>query len=124
MTVSTTAKLRASLLDAIGSSPAIATVVAETGSIVVVCGQSATPPAIEATDAAGLVDRVEACVAAEHDAAISLRVITGPGTSVMHGWRLSGDRAVKLDASTVRWAHTTDASSGVPLPPEPGVTFA
>ncbi|MGX2998420.1 hypothetical protein JNUCC64_29850 [Streptomyces sp. JNUCC 64] len=52
-----------------------------------------------------------------------LRTITPGHDDRVQGWRLSGDGLLPLTAAEVFDAYCTDAASGEPVPPEPGVDY-
>lgn len=81
-----------------------------------------------------VVERLCAAVTGGASAAVVLRVVTGRishtlpdgsdvPVSLVLGWRLGGHALHPLDEAQMFDAHCTDAASGEPLPPEPGVEY-
>lgn len=54
---------------------------------------------------------------------IVMRTSTPHGADRVHGWRLRGESLEPLTAGEVFDAYCTDAASGDPVPPEPGVDY-
>lgn len=97
--------------------------------------RSGGPPPVACADPGEMVDRTVAFCEQRVDVAIVLRFTglqasmpaddeTGVLSTIMCGYRLTVDRAVRLPAETVRAAHLTDQRTGEQLPDEPGLIFA
>ena len=81
------------------------------------------------------VERLSAALAGGRSASVVLRSFTQrvshtlpDGTEVpvkvVRGWQAADHALIPLDEAQMFDAHCTDAASGEPVPPEPGVEFA
>ncbi|MFE3830179.1 hypothetical protein [Streptomyces sp. NPDC059092] len=77
----------------------------------------------DTSEAAEFVSVLAAGVALETTGGVVLRT-TAPGTpDRLHGWRLAAGSLVPLTEGEVFSAYCTDAETGEPLSPEPGVEY-
>ncbi|QGV81716.1 hypothetical protein [Streptomyces ficellus] len=79
------------------------------------------PARLDSTEGAEFVTVLAAGIALESRGGLVLRTITPAAPDRVHGWRLDRGRLVPLTAAEVFNAYCTDADTGEPLPPEPGV---
>jgi hypothetical protein len=78
---------------------------------------------IDATEGTEFVTVLAAGIALEGAGGVVLRT-SNPGTpDHLHGWRLHQGRLDPLTAGEVFSAYCTDAATGDPLSPEPGVEY-
>ncbi|WP_330176858.1 hypothetical protein OG875_27200 [Streptomyces sp. NBC_01498] len=78
---------------------------------------------LDPTGSAEFVTVLAAGIALDSPAGVVLRT-TGPGTpDRLHGWKLRGSALVPLNEAQVFSAYCTDADTGEPLSPEPGVEY-
>ncbi|WP_175408403.1 hypothetical protein [Streptomyces sp. TRM64462] len=81
------------------------------------------PAVLDSAEGAQFVTVLAAGIARETPGGLVLRT-TAPGTTDrLHGWRLDQGRLVPLTEAEVFNAYCTDADTGEPLPPEPGVEY-
>ncbi|MFJ8002344.1 hypothetical protein ACIQ7D_35460 [Streptomyces sp. NPDC096310] len=81
------------------------------------------PALFDTSEAAEFVSVLAAGVALESAGGVVLRT-TAPGTpDRLHGWRLAAGGLVPLTEGEVFSAYCTDADTGEPLSPEPGVEY-
>ncbi|MDX3855179.1 hypothetical protein [Streptomyces sp. AK02-01A] len=81
------------------------------------------PARLDSSEGAEFVSVLAAGIALESPGGVVLRT-TGPGTpDRLHGWRLRRDSLVPLTVGEVFSAYCTDADTGEPLSPEPGVEY-
>ncbi|GHA91879.1 hypothetical protein GCM10010346_13450 [Streptomyces chryseus] len=81
------------------------------------------PVQLPETEAAEFVTVLAAGIAAERPGGVVLRT-TAPGApDRLHGWRLQRGRLLALTAGEVFSAYCTDADTGDPVSPEPGVEY-
>ncbi|MBW5486389.1 hypothetical protein GPJ59_32150 [Streptomyces bambusae] len=86
-------------------------------------GEPEDPPRIEGRDGLDFVTVLAAGIALGGPGGLVLRT-TAPGAKDrVHGWRLAGGRLVALPAASVFDAYCTDADTGEPVAPEPGVDY-
>ncbi|KOU16970.1 hypothetical protein ADK52_32505 [Streptomyces sp. WM6372] len=81
------------------------------------------PPRIEGRDGLDFVTVLAAGLALGGPGGLVLRSTTDGIGDRVHGWRLDRGRLVPLSAAAVFNAYCTDADSGDPVPPEPGVEY-
>lgn len=79
------------------------------------------PPDIEGREGLDFVTVLAAGLALGGPGGLVLRSATEGHPDRVHGWRLDHGRLVPLSAAAVFNAYCTDADSGDPVPPEPGV---
>ncbi|MFD6938472.1 hypothetical protein ACFWAP_20275 [Streptomyces goshikiensis] len=80
------------------------------------------PPRIEGRDGLDFVTVLAAGIALGGPGGLVLRS-TAEGRDRVHGWRLDRGRLVPLSAASVFNAYCTDADTGDPVAPEPGVEY-
>ncbi|WP_405620309.1 hypothetical protein OG292_34400 [Streptomyces sp. NBC_01511] len=81
------------------------------------------PARLDASESAEFVTVLAAGIALDSHGGVVLRT-TGPGTpDRLHGWRLRDSGLVPLSEGQVFSAYCTDADTGEPLSPEPGVEY-
>ncbi|WP_138904949.1 hypothetical protein [Streptomyces albidochromogenes] len=81
------------------------------------------PVQLPETEAAEFVTVLAAGIAAQRPGGVVLRT-TAPGApDRLHGWRLQRGRLLALTAGEVFSAYCTDADTGDPVSPEPGVEY-
>ncbi|WP_236239027.1 hypothetical protein [Streptomyces sp. CC228A] len=84
---------------------------------------AAPPTSLDSADATEFLTVLAAGLARRSPGGLVLRT-TAPGSpDRLHGWRLDRGRLVPLTEAEVFDAYCTDADTGEPLPPEPGVTY-
>ncbi|MGI5483935.1 hypothetical protein [Streptomyces lavendofoliae] len=81
------------------------------------------PAVLDTTEAAEFVTVLAAGIALESPGGLVLRTTTPAAPDRVHGWRLDRGRLVPLTEAEVFNAYCTDADTGEPLPPEPGVDY-
>lgn len=86
-------------------------------------GGQDTSARIDATEGAEFVTVLAAGIALETSGGVVLRTSTPDGPDHLHGWRLHRGRLDPLTAGEVFSAYCTDAATGDPLSPEPGVEY-
>uniref|UniRef100_A0AAU2JJ34 Uncharacterized protein n=1 Tax=Streptomyces sp. NBC_00049 TaxID=2903617 RepID=A0AAU2JJ34_9ACTN len=82
-----------------------------------------TPPRIEGRDSLDFVTVLAAGLALGGPGGLVLRSTTDDHRDRVHGWRLDRGRLVALSAAAVFNAYCTDADTGDPVAPEPGVEY-
>ncbi|MFI5619028.1 hypothetical protein [Streptomyces sp. NPDC051567] len=82
-----------------------------------------TPPRTEGRDSLDFVTVLAAGLALGGSGGLVLRTTSGTGRDRVHGWRLDRGRLVPLSTAAVFNAYCTDADTGDPVPPEPGVEY-
>ncbi|AWK09372.1 hypothetical protein DDQ41_11055 [Streptomyces spongiicola] len=81
------------------------------------------PAVLDSFEAAEFTAVLAVGVALESPGGVVLRT-SGPGIpDRLHGWRLHGGRLLALTEAEVFSAYCTDAGTGEPLSPEPGVEY-
>ncbi|MFB7274968.1 hypothetical protein [Streptomyces sp. NPDC056244] len=81
------------------------------------------PALLDSSEGAEFVSLLALGIALESPGGVVLRT-TGPDApDRLHGWRLQGDTLVPLTEAEVFNAYCTDADTGEPFPPEPGVEY-
>ncbi|MEU0528435.1 hypothetical protein [Streptomyces niveus] len=81
------------------------------------------PARLDASESAEFVTILAAGIALDSPGGVVLRT-TGPGApDRLHGWRLRGGTLAPLSEGQVFSAYCTDADTGEPLSPEPGVEY-
>ncbi|MFJ2115596.1 hypothetical protein ACIOEX_27535 [Streptomyces sp. NPDC087850] len=86
-------------------------------------GPSGTPARLGTSEGAEFVTVLAAGIALESAGGVVLRT-TAPGTpDRLHGWRLRHGALTPLTVGEVFSAYCTDADTGEPLSPEPGVEY-
>ncbi|MCX4544796.1 hypothetical protein [Streptomyces sp. NBC_01565] len=83
----------------------------------------AAPPRIEGRDGLDFVTVLAAGIALGGPGGLVLRSTTEGFRDRVHGWRLDRGRLVPLSAASVFNAYCTDADTGDPVAPEPGVEY-
>ncbi|GAA2516487.1 hypothetical protein [Streptomyces gobitricini] len=81
------------------------------------------PAVLDPTEGAEFVTVLAAGIALESPGGLVLRTTTPAEPDRVHGWRLDHGRLVPLTAAEVFNAYCTDADTGEPLSPEPGVDY-
>lgn len=81
------------------------------------------PPRIEGRDGLDFVTVLAAGLALGGAGGLVLRSSTEGRSDRVHGWRLDRGRLVPLSAAAVFNAYCTDADTGDPVAPEPGVQY-
>ncbi|MEV0416310.1 hypothetical protein AB0I68_37580 [Streptomyces sp. NPDC050448] len=81
------------------------------------------PPRIEGPESLDFVSVLAAGLALGGPGGLVLRSTTGGHPDRVHGWRLDRGRLVPLSAAAVFNAYCTDADTGDPVAPEPGVEY-
>ncbi|MGA5170781.1 MULTISPECIES: hypothetical protein [Streptomyces] len=81
------------------------------------------PAVLDPTEAAEFVTVLAAGIALESPGGLVLRTTTPAAPDRVHGWRLDRGRLTPLTEAEVFNAYCTDADTGEPLPPEPGVDY-
>ncbi|MFF8833110.1 hypothetical protein [Streptomyces sp. NPDC015131] len=81
------------------------------------------PAVLDPTEGAEFATVLAAGIALESPGGLVLRTTTPAAPDRVHGWRLDRGRLVPLTAAEVFNAYCTDATTGEPLPPEPGVDY-
>ncbi|MER5733807.1 hypothetical protein ABT084_36690 [Streptomyces sp. NPDC002138] len=83
----------------------------------------ATPPRVDAGENLDFVTVLATGLALGGPGGLVLRTTAGDPRDRVHGWRLDRGRLVALSAAAVFNAYCTDAETGEPVPPEPGVEY-
>ncbi|MFF3290291.1 hypothetical protein [Streptomyces sp. NPDC003023] len=78
---------------------------------------------IDATEGAEFVTVLAVGIALQGSGGVVLRTSTPGAADHLHGWRLRQGRLDPLTAGEVFSAYCTDAATGDPIPPEPGVEY-
>ncbi|MFI6149600.1 hypothetical protein [Streptomyces sp. NPDC051109] len=81
------------------------------------------PPRMEGREGLDFVTVLAAGLALGGPGGLVLRSTTEGLADRVHGWRLDRGRLVPLSAAAVFNAYCTDADTGEPVPPEPGVEY-
>lgn len=81
------------------------------------------PPRVEGRDGLDFVTVLAAGLALGGSGGLVLRTTTADHRDRVHGWRLDRGRLSVLSAAAVFNAYCTDADTGEPVPPEPGVEY-
>ncbi|WP_330329333.1 hypothetical protein OHS33_06025 [Streptomyces sp. NBC_00536] len=81
------------------------------------------PPRVEGRESLDFVTVLATGLALGGTGGLVLRTTTGGPGDRVHGWRLDRGRLVTLSAAAVFNAYCTDADTGEPVPPEPGVEY-
>ncbi|MFF4233253.1 hypothetical protein [Streptomyces sp. NPDC001820] len=81
------------------------------------------PAQLEASEGAEFVTVLATGIALESPGGLVLRTSTDGAPDRLHGWRLHQGRLLPLTAGEVFSAYCTDAVTGEPLSPEPGVEY-
>ncbi|MGI5400382.1 hypothetical protein ACQEVG_13160 [Streptomyces sp. CA-135486] len=81
------------------------------------------PARLDASEAAEFVTVLATGIALETAGGVVLRTTTDEAPDHLHGWRLHQGRLLPLTAGEVFSAYCTDAGTGEPLSPEPGVEY-
>ncbi|WP_328297509.1 hypothetical protein OG389_06535 [Streptomyces sp. NBC_00435] len=81
------------------------------------------PPRVDGRDGLDFVTVLAAGLALGGPGGLVLRTTTGEHRDRVHGWRLDRGRLVPLSAAAVFNAYCTDADTGDPVAPEPGVEY-
>ncbi|MEV6399236.1 hypothetical protein AB0M39_31370 [Streptomyces sp. NPDC051907] len=86
-------------------------------------GPTAAPARLDAAEGAEFVTVLAAGLALEAAGGLVLRTTAEDAPDRLHGWRLDQGRLRPLTAGEVFSAYCTDAATGEPLSPEPGVEY-
>lgn len=86
------------------------------------CGPTG-PTGLDTPEAAEFLTVLAAGIAHETPGGLVLRTLTPDRPDRLHGWRLDRGRLTPLTEAEVFDAYCTDAQTGEPLPPEPGVEY-
>ncbi|MET9698723.1 hypothetical protein ABZY31_17595 [Streptomyces sp. NPDC006529] len=86
-------------------------------------GDPAAPPGAGGRERFDFVTVLATGLALGGPGGLVLRTTTGDLRDRVHGWRLDRGRLVTLSAAAVFNAYCTDADTGEPVPPEPGVEY-
>ncbi|MFI2351574.1 hypothetical protein ACH492_32080 [Streptomyces sp. NPDC019443] len=81
------------------------------------------PAQLDASEGAEFVTVLATGIALESPGGLVLRTSTEGAPDRLHGWRLHQGRLLPLTAGEVFNAYCTDAATGEPLSPEPGVEY-
>ncbi|NNJ08245.1 hypothetical protein HHX38_29620 [Streptomyces sp. PKU-MA01144] len=81
------------------------------------------PGALDSSEAAEFATVLAVGVALESPGGVVLRTSLPGAPDRLHGWRLHAGRLVALTEAEVFSAYCTDADTGDPLSPEPGVEY-
>ncbi|MFF3248557.1 hypothetical protein ACFYWY_33595 [Streptomyces sp. NPDC002870] len=81
------------------------------------------PAELDASEAAEFVTVLATGIALESAGGLVLRTSIEGAPDHLHGWRLHQGRLLPLTAGEVFSAYCTDAATGEPLSPEPGVEY-
>ncbi|MGW7056800.1 hypothetical protein [Streptomyces sp. NPDC054887] len=81
------------------------------------------PVQLPEAEAAEFVTVLAAGIAVERPGGVVLRTTEPGAPDRLHGWRLQRGRLVALTAGEVFSAYCTDADTGEPVSPEPGVEY-
>ncbi|WP_328403030.1 hypothetical protein OHS70_31600 [Streptomyces sp. NBC_00390] len=82
-----------------------------------------SPAQLEASEGAEFVTVLAAGIALESPGGLVLRTSAPDSADRLHGWRLTQGRLTPLTAGEVFSAYCTDAATGGPVSPEPGVEY-
>ncbi|MCF3963036.1 hypothetical protein [Streptomyces fuscigenes] len=85
--------------------------------------QPGGPPLLDDGPAAEFATVLAVAVALDTPAGIVMRTVADAVPDRLHGWRLSRGRLLPLSAAEVFNAYCTDAETGEPIGPEPGVDY-
>ncbi|MDQ1012021.1 hypothetical protein QFZ82_006506 [Streptomyces sp. V4I23] len=86
-------------------------------------GSASASAEIDAGEGAEFVTVLAAGIALETTGGVVLRTSRPGSPDHLHGWRLDHGRLIPLTAGEVFSAYCTDAATGEPLSPEPGVEY-
>ncbi|MET7620924.1 hypothetical protein [Streptomyces sp. NPDC005408] len=86
-------------------------------------GAADAPAQLDASEGAEFVTVLAAGIALETPGGVVLRTSADGTPDRLHGWRLHQGSLIPLTAGEVFSAYCTDASTGEPLSPEPGVEY-
>ncbi|MCH0543192.1 hypothetical protein I3F58_27295 [Streptomyces sp. MUM 203J] len=86
------------------------------------CGPTG-PSGLDTHEAAEFLAVLAAGIAHETPGGLVLRTLTPERPDRLRGWRLDHGRLTPLAEAEVFDAYCTDAETGEPLPPEPGVSY-
>ncbi|TXS51517.1 hypothetical protein [Streptomyces sp. t39] len=86
-------------------------------------GDTTAAAALDAEEGIEFVTVLAAGIALRSSGGVVLRTSRPGAPDYLHGWRLEGGRLTPLTAGEVFSAYCTDAATGDPLPPEPGVEY-
>ncbi|UQX00164.1 hypothetical protein [Streptomyces sp. RerS4] len=81
------------------------------------------PPRVDGREGLDFTTVLAAGLALGGAGGLVLRSTTEDFEDRVHGWRLDRGRLLPLTAAAVFDAYCTDADTGEPVPPEPGVTY-
>ncbi|TLQ47122.1 hypothetical protein [Streptomyces marianii] len=81
------------------------------------------PAVLDSSEAAEFATVLAVGIALDSPGGVVLRTSTAEAPDRLHGWRLHGGRLVALTEAEVFSAYCTDADTGEPLSPEPGVEY-
>ncbi|MCZ7461553.1 hypothetical protein [Streptomyces sp. WMMC940] len=81
------------------------------------------PAVLDSSEAAEFATVLAVGIALDSPGGVVLRTSTAETPDRLHGWRLHGGRLVALSEAEVFSAYCTDADTGEPLSPEPGVEY-
>ncbi|MFD9970910.1 hypothetical protein ACFWYA_22675 [Streptomyces sp. NPDC059011] len=81
------------------------------------------PAVLDPSEAAEFATVLAVGIALDTPGGVVLRTSTAEAPDRLHGWRLHGGRLVALTEAEVFSAYCTDADTGEPLSPEPGVEY-
>ncbi|MET3985207.1 hypothetical protein [Streptomyces sp. PvR034] len=82
-----------------------------------------TPPRLDGRERLDFVTVLATGLALGGSGGLVLRTTSAEPRDRVHGWRLDRGRLVSLSAAAVFNAYCTDAETGEPVPPEPGVEY-
>ncbi|MFI1396891.1 hypothetical protein [Streptomyces sp. NPDC020681] len=86
-------------------------------------GAAGSAAQLDASEGAEFVTVLATAIALESPGGVVLRTSTPDAPDRLHGWRLHQGRLLPLTAGEVFSAYCTDATTGEPLSPEPGVDY-
>ncbi|MFC0849558.1 hypothetical protein ACFH04_38440 [Streptomyces noboritoensis] len=86
-------------------------------------GRGDAPALLDETDVAEFVTVLAAGIAQHSPGGLVLRTTATDAPDRVHGWRLHEGRLLPLTAGEVFSAYCTDADTGDPVAPEPGVDY-
>ncbi|QNP62233.1 hypothetical protein [Streptomyces genisteinicus] len=86
-------------------------------------GETTAAATVDADESAEFVTVLAAGIALRTRGGVVLRTSRPGAPDYLHGWRLDRGRLLPLTAGEVFSAYCTDATTGDPLPPEPGVEY-
>ncbi|WP_419248661.1 hypothetical protein [Streptomyces melanogenes] len=86
-------------------------------------GRGGGPALLDETDVAEFVTVLAAGIAQHSPGGLVLRTTAPDAPDRVHGWRLHEGRLLPLTAGEVFSAYCTDADTGDPVAPEPGVDY-